>query len=113
MARSLLRFGDFRNKTNTLEQWKDSLHNRNDQLENELHALRNTLADRATHNGRHEEITEFYADSLVQSLVGKQQQWHTRVNEWIQQHQKTLTQWQLANDTILIWRDSIPQRTQQ
>lgn len=112
MARSLLRYGDFRNKAAALDAWKDSLRIRKDRLENEIYNFRSTLADRATHDGTQREITDSYADSIMKSLIGKQQQWHTKVNEWIQKHQETYYQWQLANDTLLMWRDSIPQRNQ-
>lgn len=110
MARSLLRYGDLRNKEVMLDEWKDSLHYRKDKLENELYAFRNTLADKATHDRRRQEITELYADSIVQRLTEKQQQWHAKVNEWIQKQTAVYNQWQLTNDTILIWRNTIPQR---
>lgn len=110
IARSLLRYGDLRNKEVMLDEWKDSLHYRKDKLENELYAFRNTLADKATHDRRRQEITELYADSIVQRLTEKQQQWHAKVNEWIQKQHAVYNQWQLTNDTILIWRNTIPQR---
>lgn len=111
-ARSLLRYGDFRNKASNLVNWKDSLRTRKDRLENEIYTFRSTLADRATHDGTQREITELYADSILKSLAVKEQQWHTKVNEWLQIQQETIYQWQLANDTILFWCDSIPQRKQ-
>ncbi|MFM9005008.1 MAG: hypothetical protein ACKOSR_05825 [Flavobacteriales bacterium] len=112
MARSLLRYGEFRDKASTLINWKDSLRLRKDRLENEIYAFRSALADRATHDATQREITELYADSIAKSLVSKQQQWHAKVNEWMQIQQETFYQWQLANDTILQWCDSIPQRKQ-
>jgi hypothetical protein len=112
MAQTLLRYGDFRSKAATLEQWKDSIHYRKDQLENELHAFRNTLADRATHDRTNREISEQYADSILKSLVVKQQQWHAKINEWIQKQHAVYDQWILINDSILTWKESIPQRKQ-
>jgi hypothetical protein len=109
MAQTLLRFGDFRSKAATLEQWKDSLHYRKDQLENELYAFRNTLADRATHDRLNREISEQYADSIVLSLTNKQQQWHSKINEWIQRQHAVYNEWILINDSILAWKESIPQ----
>jgi hypothetical protein len=109
-AERLLRFGQFRNKAATLEQWKDSLHFRKDQLENELYAFRNVLADKATHDRTNREISELYADSVLMNLIDKQQYWHTKVNEWIQQHDKVQLEWRLLNDTITTWRESIPKR---
>lgn len=112
MAETLLRFGNYRGKVVTIEQWKDSLHHRKDQLENELFALRNTLADRATHDRFNHEISELYADSVLQSLTEKQQQWHTKINEWMQQKQSVNNNWMVLNDSILVYRESIPQRKQ-
>jgi hypothetical protein len=112
MAETLLRFGDFRKKAATLEQWKDSLHYRKDQLENELFAFRNTMADRATHDRMNKEINELYADTVLQSLIGKQQQWHTKINEWMQQQQTIYNHWNALNDTILNWRENMPKQKQ-
>ena len=112
MAEALLRYGDFRKKAATLEQWKDSLHYRKDQLENELYAFRNTLADRATHDRSNKEINEMYADTILQSLIGKQQQWHTKINEWLQQQQAVYNHWSALNDTILTWRQRVPKQKQ-
>jgi hypothetical protein len=112
MAEALLRFGDFRKKAATLEQWKDSLHYRKDQLENELYAFRNTLADRATHDRSNREINELYADTILQKLIGKQQQWHTKINEWLQQQQAINNHWTALNDTILSWRQRVPKQKQ-
>jgi hypothetical protein len=110
VAEALLRFGDFRKKAARLEQWKDSLHYRKDQLENELYAFRNTLADRATHDRLNREISETYADTILQNLIGKQQQWHTKINEWLQQRQAVYNHWNALNDTILTWRLSVPKQ---
>jgi hypothetical protein len=112
MAEALLRFGDFRKKAATMEQWKDSLHYRKDQLENELFAFRNTLADRATHDRMNKEINELYADTILQSLIGKQQQWHTKINEWLQQQKAIYNHWNALNDTILTWRANLPKQKQ-
>ena len=112
MAEALLRYGDFRKKAATLEQWKDSLHYRKDELENELYAFRNTLADRATHDRLNREINELYADTVLQNLIIKQQQWHAKINEWLQQKQAVYNQWNGLNDTILIWRRTVPEPIQ-
>ena len=112
MAETLLRFGNYRGKVVTIEQWKDSLHYRKDQLQNEFFALRNTLSDKATHDRLNREISELYADSVLQSLTEKQQQWHTKINEWMQQKQSVNNNWRLLNDTIRVYRESIPQRKQ-
>ena len=112
MAEALLRYGDYRKKVATLEQWKDSLHYRKDQLENELYAFRNTLADRSTHDRMNREINELYADTVLQNLVGKQQQWHAKINEWMQQQKTVHETWSLLNDTILNWKLAIPQQKQ-
>lgn len=112
MAEGLLRYGDYRKKAATLEQWKDSLHYRKDQLENELYAFRNTLADRATHDRMNREINELYADTILQSLIIKQQQWHTKINEWLQQQQTVFNHWNALNDTILKWRQLVPKQIQ-
>jgi len=113
MAETLLRFGDLRRKAATLELWKDSLHYRKDQLENELFAFRNTLADRATHDKLNREINELYADTILQSLVAKQQQWHTKINEWLQQQQTVYNHWNALNDTILNWRQNVLKQPKQ
>jgi hypothetical protein len=112
MAEALLRYGDFRKKAATLEQWKDSLHYRKDELENELYAFRNILADRATHDRMNREINELYADTVLQNLIVKQQQWHAKINEWLQQKQAVYNQWNGLNDTILIWRRTVPEPIQ-
>lgn len=112
-AEALLRYGDFRKQAATLEQWKDSLHYRKDQLENELYAFRNTLADRATHDRMNREINELYADTILQALTVKQQQWHTKINEWLQQQQAVFNHWHALNDTILTWRQDVPKRSQE
>jgi hypothetical protein len=112
MAEALLRYGDYRKKVATLEQWKDSLHYRKDQLENELYAFRNTLADRSTHDRLNREINELYADTVLQNLIGKQQQWHAKINEWMQQQKTVHETWTLLNDTILNWKLAIPQQKQ-
>lgn len=112
MAEALLRYGDFRKKAAILEQWKDSLHYRKDELENELYAFRNILADRATHDRMNREINELYADTVLQNLIIKQQQWHAKINEWLQQKQAVYNQWNSLNDTILIWRRTAPEPIQ-
>jgi hypothetical protein len=68
------------------------------------------LADKATHDRTNREISELYADSVLMNLIDKQQYWHTKVNEWIQQHDKVQLEWRLLNDTIITWRESIPKR---
>jgi hypothetical protein len=110
-AEALLRYGDYRKQASKLEQWKDSLHFRKDQLENELYAFRNTLADRATHDRANREITEFYADTILQTLTAKQQQWHAKINEWLQQKQAVFNHWNALNDTLLTWRQDLPKQT--
>lgn len=112
VAEALLRYGDFRKKAATLEQWKDSLHYRKDQIENELYAFRNTLADRSTHDRLNREITELYADTVLQSLIAKEQQWHTKINEWLQQQKAVHNNWHALNDSVIELRNSIPVKKQ-
>jgi hypothetical protein len=88
------------------------LHYRKDELENELYAFRNILADRATHDRMNREINELYADTVLQNLIVKQQQWHAKINEWLQQKQAVCNQWNGLNDTILIWRRTVPEPIQ-
>ena len=107
MADALLRYGDYRKKVATLEQWKDSLHYRKDQLENELYAFRNALAHRSTHDRMNREINELYADTVLQNLIGKQQHWHAKINEWLQQQKTVHDTWTTLNDTILNWKISM------
>jgi hypothetical protein len=40
-------------------------------------------------------------------LIEKQQQWHTKINEWLQQQQDVYNKWNTLNDTILTFRKSI------
>jgi hypothetical protein len=68
------------------------------------------LADRATHDRLNREISETYADTILQNLIGKQQQWHTKINEWLQQRQAVYNHWNALNDTILTWRLSVPKQ---
>ena len=112
VAEALLRYGDFRKKAATLEQWKDSLHYRKDQIENELYAFRNTLADRSTNDRLNREITELYADTVLQSLIAKEQQWHTKINEWLQQQKAVHNNWHALNDSVIELRNSIPVKKQ-
>jgi hypothetical protein len=112
LALTLLRYGDFRKKAATLEQWKDSLHYRKDQIENELYAFRNTLADRSTHDRLNREITEMYADTVLQSLIAKEQQWHTKINEWLQQQKTVHNNWHTLNDSVIDLRNTIPVKKQ-
>jgi len=58
------------------------------------------------------EINELYADTVLQNLVGKQQQWHAKINEWKQQQKTVHETWSLLNDTILNWKLAIPQQKQ-
>jgi hypothetical protein len=110
MAQTFIRFSDIRDNLSLLDQWRDSLHNRQDKIENELMAFRNALADKATHDGLNREINELYADTVMQHLIEKEQQWHTKVNEWLQQQKSLYNNWSTLNDTILIWRQSIPKQ---
>jgi hypothetical protein len=110
MSESLIRYSQIRSKLSLLEQWRDSLKNRQDKIENELVAFRNALADKATHDGLNNEINELYADTVLQNLIVKQQQWHTKINEWLQQQKVVYNNWNALNDTILIWRNSISKK---
>ena len=112
MAQTLLRYDYIRKSVTLLDQWKDSLHNRQDKIENELIAFRNALADKATHDGLNHEINELYADTVLQNLIDKQQQWHSKINEWKQRQQSIYNNWNALNDTLLIWRQSIPKQNQ-
>jgi hypothetical protein len=112
MAQTLLRYDYIRKSVTLLDQWKDSLHNRQDKIENELIAFRNALADKATHDGLNHEINELYADTVLQNLIDKQQQWHSKINEWKQRQQSIYNNWNALNDTLLIWRQSIPKKNQ-
>jgi len=112
MAQTLLRYDYIRKSVTLLDQWKDSLHNRQDKIENELIAFRNALADKATHDGLNHEINELYADTVLQNLIDKQQQWHSKINEWKQRQQSVYNNWNALNDTLLIWRQSIPKQNQ-
>jgi hypothetical protein len=107
MSQALLRYADFRNKLTLLDQWRDSLRNRQDKIENELVSFRNALADKATHDGLNHEINELYADTVLQNLIEKQQHWHTKINEWLQQQKSIYNNWKSLNDTTLTWRQSI------
>lgn len=110
MAQTFIRFSDIRDNLSLLDQWRDSLRNRQDKIENELTAFRNALADKATHDALNREINELYADTVMQHLIEKEQQWHTKVNEWLQQQKSLYNNWSTLNDTILIWRQSIPKQ---
>jgi len=112
MTQSLLRYSDIRKSVSLLEQWKDSLRNRQNRIENELVAFRNALADKATHDGLNHEINELYADTVLENLIDKQQQWHTKINEWRQRQQSVYDNWNELNDSLLIWRQSIPKQNQ-
>lgn len=112
MSESLIRYSQIRSNLSLLEQWRDSLRNRQDKIENELVAFRNALADKATHDGLGNEINELYADTVMQNLIVKQQQWHTKINEWLQQQSVVYNNWNALNDTILIWRNSIFKKQQ-
>jgi hypothetical protein len=112
MSESLLRYSLIRNNLNLLEQWRDSLRNRQNNIENEIVAFRNALADKATHDGLNHEINELYADTVLQNLIAKQQQWHTKINEWLQQQSVVYNHWNALNDTILIRRNSISKKQQ-
>ena len=112
MAQTLLRYDYIRKSVTLLDQWKDSLRNRQDKIENELIAFRNALADKATHDGLNHEINELYADTVLQNLIDKQQQWHSKINEWKQRQQSIYNNWNALNDTLLIWRQSIPKQNQ-
>ena len=112
MAQTLLRYDYIRKSVTLLDQWKDSLRNRQDKIENELIAFRNALADKATHDGLNHEINELYADTVLQKLIDKQQQWHSKINEWKQRQQSVYNNWNALNDTLLIWRQSIPKQNQ-
>jgi len=59
------------------------------------------------------EINELYADTILQSLVAKQQQWHTKINEWLQQQQTVYNHWNALNDTILNWRQNVLKQPKQ
>lgn len=112
MALSLLRYGDMRKNITLLYQWKDSLRDRQDEIENEIISFRNTLADKATHDRLDREINEMYADTAIHNLIQKQQQWHAKINEWLQQQKSIYNNWNTLNDTILNWRQSIPNQIQ-
>ena len=107
MARTLLRYGHFREKTNQIHDWKDSLHLRKEALENELNLFRKTLAEMATHDAEKREITALYADSVFHELESAQQFWHTKINEWIQITRNVNEEWLPLHDTIVLWTDSI------
>jgi hypothetical protein len=111
-AQSILRYGDLRNNVVLLNQWRDSLRTRQDEIENEIMAFRNTLADKATHDALNREINELYADTVMHLLIEKQQQWHAKINEWLQQQKSVYNNWNTLNDTILYWRQSIPKQNQ-
>ena len=69
MSQALLRYAGIRNNIALLDQWRDSLRNRQDKIENELVAFRNALADKATHDGLNHEINQLYADTVLQNLI--------------------------------------------
>jgi hypothetical protein len=112
MSQALLRYAGIRNNIALLDQWRDSLRNRQDKIENELVAFRNALADKATHDGLNHEINQLYADTVLQNLIEKQQYWHTKINEWLQQQKSICNNWNTLNDTILTWRQSISKQKQ-
>lgn len=107
MARTLLRYGHFREKTTQLRYWKDSLHLRKETLENEMSDFKKALADMATHDAEKREITTLYADSVFHELESAQQYWHTKINEWIQITRSVNAEWLPLHDSIVFWTDSI------
>lgn len=107
MARALIRYGELREKIENLNTWKDSLHIRKEQLENEIKGFRQALADKATHDANHVEITKLYVDSMVREIDAAGEFWHTKVNEWIQLQKQLHKQWLPLNDSITYWTDSI------
>ncbi len=107
MAHTLLRYGHFREKSQQLESWKDSLRSRKNELDNEFNDYKKVLADMATHDAKKREITKHYADSVLLELEDAQQYWQTKINEWIQLQQNVHNQWEPLHDSILFWTDSI------
>ena len=107
MAHTLLRIGSFRDQLQQLEQWKENLNTRSDNLENEMSALRKTLSEMATHDANNAEITALYADSLVATIEVAQQFWHTKINEWLILEARLNKDWKPLNDTLVQWADSI------
>jgi len=104
---TLSRYAAIQSNLTLLDAWRDSLRNRQNKIENEVVAFRNALADKATHDALNHEINELYADTVLQNLIEKQQQWHTKINEWLQQQQDVYNKWNTLNDTILTFRKSI------
>jgi len=107
MARTLLRYGNFREKTNQLSNWKDTLHIRKTTIENEMSQLKQALAEMATHDANMHEITVAYADSVLHQIESAQEFWHTKINEWIQLNRSVNEEWQPLHDSIVFWTDSI------
>lgn len=111
MAKTLLRAGSFRDQLQQLDQWKENLHGRREKLSNEMTALHQTLADRATHDAKNHEVTMLYADSLIEELAVAQQFWHTKVNEWLILEAQLSKDLKPLNDSLQHWADSLQQAT--
>jgi hypothetical protein len=112
MANTLLRIGSFRDQLQQLEQWKENLHTRSDNLENDMSALHKTLSEMATHDANNAEINALYADSLVATIEVAQQFWHTKINEWLILEARLNKDWKPLNDTLVQWADSIQRAVQ-